>query len=507
MIMKRILILAFIISYAPPTSAPVETPKSAPRNPVLPAAVDSAELLRADLNRIFSDSAFARAQWGVKVFSLDRSEILYERDSLRLYIPASNNKIVTAAVALMRLGPEFRFETQVLTDGNIAEGVLHGNLIIVSSGDPSNAPRFQSGDPFAIFRNWAAKLKELGVRAISGDIIGDGKAFDENKLGHGWEWEDLAYAYAAPVSAMQFNENMLSLHIAPGAEMGGSASIKIFPLESFLKIDNRVVTQAQGIPPRIQIRRGSSNERVSVYGSIPLKAAGIIRNIAVPYPTRYYLSALKHVLSEEGIDTSLCGIKEMRVFKAPSFTLLWTHSSPALSEILKPLLKESQNLYAETLTRALGLVLSGKGTFSKGKEIVEQTLGQIGIEPETYSYADGSGLSRLNLASADVLVRILISMHQHRYFVHFYEALSIAGLDGTLAERMKGTKAENNLHAKTGSIANASAISGYIDTADGETLAFSIMANNFLEYKNRVEFLQNKAIERLADFSRSGAIK
>ena len=176
----------------------------------------------------------------------------------------------------------------------------------------------------------------------------------------------------------------------------------------------------------------------------------------------------------------------------------------ALSEILKPLLKESENLYAETLTRTLGLVFGGKGTFSKGKEIVEETLDQFGIKAESYSYADGSGLSRLNLLSADVLVRILTAMYEHRYFVPFYQALSIAGVDGTLEYRMKGTKAENNLHAKTGTISNASAISGYLRTIDGEMLAFSIIVNNYLESRRQVELLQDRAIERLVSFSRNG---
>lgn len=170
-------------------------------------------------------------------------------------------------------------------------------------------------------------------------------------------------------------------------------------------------------------------------------------------------------------------------------------------------MKESENLYAETLTRTLGLVFGQKGTFSEGKGIVEDTLSQVGIEPESYSYADGSGLSRLNLVSADVLVRILRAMYGHRHFVPFYQALSIAGVDGTLENRMKGTRAENNLHAKTGTISNASAISGYVYTADGEMLAFSIMVNNYLESRKQAEFLQDKAIERLANFSRNGESK
>lgn len=501
------VILLFILSLA---STPTMSISGSIQQPtehtslVQHPAVDSLKSLQLDLDRIFSNPAFRHAQWGVEVFSIDRSEMFYEKDSLRLLIPASNNKIITAAVALMRLGPEYRFETRIMTDGEIVNGILRGNLLIVSAGDPSHSSQFQSEDPFGLFGNWAEKLKDLGVRAIEGDIIGDGGAFDGVSFGHGWEWEDLTHSYAAPVSAFQFNDNMLALRIAPASKEGGAASIDILPLEDFLKINNSVVTEARGTRPFIQIKRGNSNDAIAVSGSVPLNGKALIRNISVPSPILYYMSALKHTLSEEGIDTSTCGLREMRVYNSASLFPLWSHSSPALSEILKPLMKESENLYAETLTRTLGLVFGQKGTFSEGKGIVEDTLGQIGIEAESYSYADGSGLSRLNLVSADVLVRILRAMYEHRHFVPFYQALSIAGVDGTLENRMKGKRAENNLHAKTGTISNASAISGYLYTADGEMLAFSIMVNNYLESRKQAEFLQDKAIERLANFSRNG---
>ena len=159
-------------------------------------------------------------------------------------------------------------------------------------------------------------------------------------------------------------------------------------------------------------------------------------------------------------------------------------------------------MYAETLTRTLGFSLLGEGTFDKGRRIVEDTLEQMGIEKGSYSYADASGLSRLNLASADTLIRILEYMHRHSHSKSFYSALSIAGVDGTLEKRLNGTKAQNNLHAKTGTISRVSAISGYLKTSDGEMLAFSMIANNFLVGTNAAEQLQNRAIERLADFSR-----
>ncbi len=469
----------------------------------LPAA-DMAGILRADLDRIFSDPRFADAQWGVEVASLERSEVLYEKNPKKLYIPASNNKILTAAAALIRLGPEYRFKTQVLINGEISNGVLKGDLIVVGSGDPSSSSRIQPKDPFLAFRGWAASLKNQGIHAIAGNLLGDGTSFKETAYGHGWEWNDLVEGFAAPVSALQFNENLVEIEITPSQELNAFASIKMDPLPDYLTVDGRVITKASGSQVHVDIERNSSKEEVQVYGSLPLKSAAIYRTIAVQYPVRYYLSALKRVLSEEGIDTSSCEIKEIRTDRPQSSSLLWIHSSPPLSELMIPFLKMSLNLIGETLVKTLGMELLGEGAFSKGKEAVVNTLSQIGIDKESYSYADGSGLSRLNLVSADTLTRILACMYRQPCFPFFYNALSVAGVDGTLAERMKGTRSENNVRAKTGSLANVSAISGYVKTMDGEMLAFSIITNNFLGSKNAAEYIQDRALKRLSDFSRKG---
>jgi D-alanyl-D-alanine carboxypeptidase/D-alanyl-D-alanine-endopeptidase (penicillin-binding protein 4) len=465
-------------------------------------AADPSEILRRDLDRIFSDPRFADTQMGIEVFSLDRSEALYEKNSQRLCIPASNNKILTAAAALIRLGPEYRFETRVLTDGQIENGVLKGNLIIRGSGDPSISARFQSGNPFGIFREWAAKLKDWNIRSIAGDILGDAGAFDEIKFGHGWAWDDLSQSYAAPVGALQFNDNIALIEMAPGAQRGSLASIKTSPLPGYPAIENRIMTEQEGTQAQIRIEAGDSIDSIVARGSIPSDGPATTRAIAVQSPVLYYLSALRYALAQQEIDTKICRIKEVRDCALPSLSLLWDQTSPELSEILKPMLKTSQNLYAETLTRALGLALLGEGTFAKGREIVEDTLSQMGIQKGSYSYADASGLSRLNLASADTLVRILRYMYKHPRFAFFYGSLPIAGVDGTLEARMRRTKAENNLHAKTGTIAQVSAISGYLRTADGEMLAFSIIVNNFLMDKDEAERLQDKALLRLANFTR-----
>jgi serine-type D-Ala-D-Ala carboxypeptidase/endopeptidase (penicillin-binding protein 4) len=461
---------------------------------------NSLKNLRGDLDRIFSDARFAGAQWGVEIFSLDRSETLYSRNSRQLYIPASNNKILTVAAALTQLGPDYRFKTQVWTDGAVLDGVLKGNLIVAGFGDPSSSSRILLKDPFRTFRIWAANLKQRGIHAIDGNLLGDGKAFEEAAYGQGWAWDDLTEGYAAPVSALQFNENLIGLEITPGLKAGELASIKMSPLATYLTVDNRMVTKAAGSSTRIEMERGRSGEEITVRGAIPENGAAVARNVAVQFPTRYYLSALKQVLSEEGIETSRCDVKEWNAARSPDSSLLWTQSSPPLSELTGPLLKMSLNLAAETLARVLGMERRSEGSFSKGKEAVEEALRQIGTAKESYSYSDASGLSRMNLVSADALIRILTYMH--RNFSIFYDALPVAGVDGTLSSRMKATPAENNVHAKTGTLTHISALSGYIRTADKEMLAFSMIANNFLADKSEAERLQDRALVRLARFSR-----
>jgi serine-type D-Ala-D-Ala carboxypeptidase/endopeptidase (penicillin-binding protein 4) len=465
------------------------------------ASADSVPRLQADLEKIFSEPVFSGAQWGVEVYSLDRSERLYDKNSARLYIPASNNKIITVAVALLCLGPDYHFVTRVLTNGPITNGVLKGDLFVIGSGDPALSPRFEPG-PFGAFIHWAEKLKEQRIVAISGDLVGVGGAFEETMLGTGWEWNDLDQAYAAPVSALQFNDNIVTLEIAPGAEIGSPASIKTTPLPSYPDVENSVSTAAPGTPVKVRVKYANSHDSMRIQGSVPAKGNAYVRPVAVQAPVRYYLTALKQTLANEGIDASTGSIKEMRTYNGPPLSELWSHSSPPLSEIIRPVLKLSINLYAETLTRTLGLAMRGEGSFDEGAQVVEDTLKKMGIDKGRYNYADGSGLSRLNLVSAEVLVRILEFIHRNQYFPFFYDALPVAGLDGTLAARLKGTRAEDNLHAKTGSMANVSTISGYMRTRDGEMLALSIMANNFVQIRDKVERAQDRALERLANFSR-----
>jgi serine-type D-Ala-D-Ala carboxypeptidase/endopeptidase (penicillin-binding protein 4) len=469
--------------------------------PVL-CGMDSVRLLRRDLMEIFSDQRFSNAQWGVSIGSLDRRELLFEKNSRKLFIPASNNKILTAATALLRLGPDYRFKTQVFADGPVEGGIMKGNLIIVGFGDPSGSSRMGSKDPFEAFRNWASRLKNQGIRAIEGKIIGDGSAFEETPFGQGWAWDDLTEGYAAPISALQFNENLTTLEISPGPEIGSFARLATKPLSNYPPVDSKIRTEASGISQSIEIEQDRFSEALRIRGALSLKSPPLSRSVAAQFPIRYYLLALKQVLTEEGIDTTHCIVSELDEIQPQSSKLLWTHTSLPLLDLLAPTLKLSLNLLSETLLRTMGLELRGEGSYAKGKEVVDETLSEMGMTRDSYCYADASGLSRLNLVTPEIITGILTYMHKHRHFSHFYSSLSIAGVDGTLKNRMIGTRAENNVHAKTGTLSHVSAISGYVQTSNGEMLVFSLMANNFPGSKDLPENLQDRVLSRLADFSR-----
>ncbi len=470
----------------------------------VPAAADSSRIsvLRAGLDRIFSDPLFAAAQWGVEILSLDRGELIYERNSGKLFIPASNNKLPTAAAALLRLGPDFTFETRICSDGELADGTLKGSLIIVGSGDPTLSPRFSSGESFLVFRQWASKLKELGIRRIDGDILGVDGAFERNMLGKSWARDNLAYGYSAPVSALQYHDNQVTVEILPGEKEGDRASARVEPAVGYFTIDCLVTTAPAGAEPEVTVERGDSDGFLTLRGSVPLHGRPVRQSVSVDNPSLFFLRTLKDTLGSEGIDVTACSTRVLRSTGSPNLVTFWTEHSPRLSDILKPLLKTSQNLYAETLVRALGSRFRSDGSFVKGQELVEETLRGMAIEKGTYSYADGSGLSRLNLISPDQVVRLLKYMSRHSWFDHFYDALPIAGVDGTIEGRMKGTRAEGNVRAKTGTLGHVRCLSGYLKTADGELLAFSMLANNFLVSNRSAEYVQDAALELLANFTR-----
>jgi D-alanyl-D-alanine carboxypeptidase/D-alanyl-D-alanine-endopeptidase (penicillin-binding protein 4) len=474
---------------------PASPPAASPARPASPALAT----LARDIDAILSQPVLEHSYWGVLVKSLKSGETLYALNPRRLMMPASNMKIVTLAAAAERLGWDYTYDTQVFAAGEIDSGTLRGDLIVVGSGDPSVTDQ----DAEALFAEWTERLKSSGVRTIAGRIIGDDDAFEDSGLGFGWSWDDLPDDYAAGVSALQYNENAVRVTIAPGPAAGDSAGISITPPGSGLVVVSSVSTSAADTASSIHTHRLPGSMRLELRGSIPIAAAPATLMVSVENPTLFFVGAMRQALIAHGIDVRGPAVDIDEIQDAPPRPRapLITHRSAPLSTLATRLMKVSQNLYAETLLKTIAT--TSPRTAERGRSEAAATLQGWGVGPEGLIQRDGSGLSRYDYVTADALVTILTHVdREERLRAPFAAALPIAGRDGTLANRMKGTAAEGNARAKTGSMANVRGLSGYVAAADGEPLVFSILANNFETPAATITDAADKIVVRLATFSR-----
>ncbi len=445
---------------------------------------------------------------GIKVASLDTGRLLFEENATKLLRPASNMKLYTVATALDRFSPDYRFTTSVYSRARPDDaGIIHGDLTIYGRGDPSIAARFNNGDYFKAIEDLASRIAAAGLKRVEGDLVGDESYFIGPPYGSGWEWEDLTWYYGAEVSALTVNDNALDIFVKPGVELGNPATVTTGPPDPLLTISNQVTTGARGSRREISIYRGLGENAVTVSGSIPLDDRGYSGGISISHPALLFIYLLRAALVQKGVSITgrsrtTGGINQTGLttrtaimnatsgssaaVPASSQNEIATFQSPPFGFIAAQTLKPSQNLYTELILRTLGklsspstLSNSGETSEDAGLEAVKSFLKTAGIRPESLVLGDGSGLSRNDMITAEASVQLLTFMSRHRYAEAFRQALPIAGVDGTLRNRMKGTAAENNMRAKTGSLSSAASLSGYVTSRAGEKLVFSIMVNNF----------------------------
>ena len=417
---------------------------------------------------------------------------LYALNPSKLVMPGSNMKILTLAAAVDRLGWDYRFDTKFVAVAPVDNGILHGDLFIVGSGDPSISER---SDERGILRTLAQQVRDSGIRQIDGRIIGDDDAFDDQQLGAGWAWDNLPYGYAAPISALEYNEGSVDLVVKAGAAAGAPVDLQVRPEGSALEVENHLVTVAESGTGVLTMERLPGSLRLIVRGQIPAKAAPFARTASVDNPTQFFANAFRSALVAEGVQVDRGALDMDYVLPKPDLTsarTLAARHSPPLAQLAVSMMKVSQNQYAELLLKALG-----------GRQVARERLTAMGIDEASYVMADGSGLSRYNYVTDETLVRLLRRFQQRPADAAAFGAtLPIAGRDGTLAGRMVGTPAEGKVRAKTGTVENLRAISGYVEDADGELLVFSIIANNFALPSAQVTAAADKALIRLATFKR-----
>lgn len=457
-----------------------------------------------EMDAIFNDPNFNNATWGVVVQSLENGEYLYRRNENKLFIPASDLKIFTTSAGLILLGQNYRFKTNIMMNGKIDGSVLEGDLIVQGRGDPTISGRFYNDNKFKVFEDWADSLsKTYGIDEINGNIIGDDDSFDDVGMGKGWAWNDESYWYSAPSGAISFNDNVVDI-IVKGVRKNKPAEISTDPNTKYVAIVNNVQTVSNDSNTSVDLFRQSGTNLVNVFGTIK-EGDSLKTYVTVNNPTQYSMVVLKKVIEQNDIIVRGFPMDidfATKNLDPENFKKLFTYYSPPLKEIIKVINKSSENFYSEQLLKTIGLEIEGYGTAENGIKAEKRIFQKMGILPERMNIVDGSGLSRLDLVTPMQILRVLTYMFRSKYFIPFYNSLPIAGVDGTLGLRMKGTRAENNLRAKTGTHFAVSSISGYVYTADNEPVAFSIIANNFTVPVELAENIEDLVCLRLANFKR-----
>ncbi|MCX4386428.1 D-alanyl-D-alanine carboxypeptidase/D-alanyl-D-alanine-endopeptidase [Micromonospora peucetia] len=490
----RTLALAALVAAAATAGAPTATAESP-----TPAAIR----LNATIDAILADSRLAGAQASVVVKDATTGETVYHRNGDRRLVPASNTKLLTSAAALELLGPGHRFSTEVRTSGTRHAGLVSGNLYLRGGGDPT----MLAADYDAL----AAQVAAAGVRVVTGNLVADDTRYDSTRLGPDWTWDDEPYYYAAQVSALtvapdtDYDAGTVIVHAAPGATAGARPVVTTTPATGYLKIDNRAETVAAG-ETSLSFERGHGGNTVVVTGQIALRAAAASDWVSVWEPTGYAADVFRSALREHGV--RVLGRTVLGQATPEGAAEVARHRSMPLAELVVPFLKLSNNGHAEVLTKEIGRVLSGSGTWSAGLTAISEYVADAGMDTGTLRQRDGSGLSRRNLIPAEEFVDLLTAVRAEPWFDTWYAALPVAGeadrfVGGTLRSRMRGTPAAGNVHAKTGSLTGVSGLSGYVTDADGRVLAFSILLNNYLA--SSVKTLEDQIAIALASYTGKGA--
>jgi D-alanyl-D-alanine carboxypeptidase/D-alanyl-D-alanine-endopeptidase (penicillin-binding protein 4) len=459
--------------------------------------------LRQFVDSLVDVPEFRSAHWGLLIVDPGRGETLYSRNADKLFMPASNQKLITGSTALAQLGADYRWPTTLLARGPVRGGVLEGDLVVRGWGDPSVSAHMRGGDALAPLRALGDSLRVRGIARVRGRIVAAPSPFTDAPLGYGWAWDDLDESYSAGVDALHFNEGFTQVVVRGGARAGDPVLATTRPASTYPQLIVRartVARAANGAAPAdslaartaIKLAQDSSRTGVLVNGTI---AAGdsVVLEIAFRDHAAAYVAALREALRAGGL-----AIDEARTDTTARLDSLATMTSPPLRDILPFFEKPSQNQIGELLFKTLALVKTGVGTADSAQQVVSRQLLAWGATPDGFVVRDGSGLSRHNYVSPRTLVKVLEAMRRSPDFAVFYDALPVAGVDGTIRNRMKGTPAAGNVHAKTGTLDKVRSLSGYVTAADGRTLLLSALCNNYVVPTRRVDQVTDALSVRLA---------
>ena len=449
--------------------------------------------LRRAVDGVLSDSLFIPASASVKIVSAETGEVLYDRNSARLMRPASNMKLLTTAAALTQVGPSYAFRTLLAVDAT-PFGPLSGNVYLKGFGDPD----LRDTDLDSL----AGILWDRGIRTIGGDIVADATWFDAEYWGPGWMWDDEPDPDGAPISALSVNKNCVTVIAAPDTVRSGLVAIAVQPPTDYVSVIScaRAVSDTPGFPLTVDRLFRDHSNTITVRGDVRVGTPPTSVRVTVWQPELYAAQLLREACVRRGI---LIG-GSTRFGPMPPDARPVADIRRTFDSVIVNLNKVSDNLSAECTLKALGAAGTGtQGTTAAGASVVKRMLDGFGIDTTRCRIMDGSGLSYYNLLSADLLVRLLLGMSRRSsIFPVFLGSLPIAGRDGTLAHRMKQTPAEDNVRAKTGTLAGVSSLSGYARSREGELLVFSILMQNFIGSADRYRMAQDSIAVLLSTFAR-----
>jgi len=465
-----------------PSPSVIETPQITPEEARI--RKNNREILKKRIqNFVNNNPVWRNSKVGICVAVLDTRDVIYSKNGNLPMIPASNLKIVTTAAALAYLGPDFKFETSVWGgDIDKSNGVMEGNLYLRGTGDPTFMTPFTK-DPMAVFRKAVKDLKKKGIRVINGDLVGDDSAFDREFLGRGWKPRYLLDDYAAPAGALSVNANYIDVGIRNG-------KVIMYPDNGYVNVSRKKSKSG-----RTYIIRKLGTDNVYVYS---YKGGRVGRGLTIHNPSKLTTSAFGKLLKKHGI--KIAGkvrlIREDERDYTSDRTKLFSHESPPLYKIVRETNKESDNVCAQHLFKAIGYYVKGKGTCNNSNEAIRDFLKKAGVNTSGFIMADGSGLSEYSRITPVQFCQLLAYMYKHPQKKPFFSSLPVAGKDGTLAYRMRGF----HVYAKTGSLKGHIALSGYVKTNAGQMLVFSVMTNYHRYSSGRIRYNEDQLLKIIASF-------
>ncbi len=491
------LIWLLLFSYVGWAQTPntVSTPKTVTSEKPGRASFQTLGDLQAEIKGRLLRPELNRGQIGIKIVSLNSGKVVFEQNSEKYFMPASNMKNFTVATALEKLTPDFRFVTSVYAGALPDEsGMIKGDLRVFGRGDVSISTAFSGGNYYKGLDDLADKLITAGVKRIEGSIIGDDSYFRGNPFPEGWEWDDLQWYYGAEVSALPLNDNAVDLSVTPGP-VGYPCSVKLAPYNPVYRVKNLCVTTAAGSPRTLKIEKAIGQNQLDITGTLPAGNGGFSNPVAISRPAELFAALFKQRLESKGVIVTgqFRALSRIQGFVPPEMIEIAKMESPPLSLIAAKTMKPSQNMYTETLLWTLGEEARKRisvptifpnapppqqDSAAIGIAEVKNFLVSIDVPEDGIIQYDGSGLSRHNLITPAAVVQLYAYMAKQSKFAQAWrDSLTIGGVDGTLANRFKGTLAQGNIRGKTGTIDQVSALSGYMTTAGGEQLVVSFVVN------------------------------